>query len=99
MCRTTSGLLKVSSVSSPLKPLAWVASGRLWNAEKFSTWTQEGQDVVKPQGEPAERRRLAASPTSAQVFGGTSGSRPAERNISLLRSEERRVGKEWRSGG
>ena len=84
MWRTTSGLLKVSSASSPPKPLARVAIGRLWKAEKFSTLIQDGHDVVKPQAAPAARSRFAAAPTSGQVFGATSGSRPAARNRSLL---------------
>ena len=52
MWRTTSGLLKVSSASSPPKPLALVAIGKLWKAEKFSTLIQDGQDVVRPQPAP-----------------------------------------------
>jgi hypothetical protein len=84
ICRTTTGLLNVSTASSPLKPLACVESGRSWYAERFSTLTQEGQEVVNPQGAPLARSRFAAAPTSGQVFGAISGSRPAARNIFLL---------------
>jgi hypothetical protein len=84
MCRTTVGLLKLSTASRPSKPLALVDIGRLWKAEKFSTLIQDGQEVVKPQTAPDARSRFAAAPTSAQVFGAISGSRPAARNIFLL---------------
>ena len=61
-----------------------VEIGRLWNAEKFSTLIHDGQEVVKPQTAPDARSFFAAAPTSGQVFGATSGSRPAARNRSLL---------------
>src|SRR5258708_26265495 len=84
MWRTTTGLLKLSTASRPPKPLARVEIGRLWKAEKFSTLIHEGHDVVKPQTAPDARNRLADAPTSAQVFGAISGSRPALRNKLLL---------------
>ena len=84
MWRTTAGLLNVSTASRPSKPLALVEIGRLWNAEKFSTLIHEGQDVVNPQTAPDSRSRFAAAPTSGQVFGAISGSRPALRNMFLL---------------
>ena len=84
MWRTITGLLKLSSASRPSNPLALVETGRLWNAEKFSTLIHDGHEVVNPQTAPAARSRLAAAPSSGQVFGAISGSRPAARNRSLL---------------
>jgi len=64
--------------------MASVAIGRLWHAEKFSPLIQQGQDMVNPQTAPDARSRVAAAPASAQVFGATSGSRPASLDRLLL---------------
>src|SRR5260370_7893242 len=79
-----SGLLMVSIASTPPRPLALVAIGTSWKAEKFSTLTQDGQCVVKPQGMPDLRSLRAPASTSGQVFGASVSSSPAARNRSLL---------------
>src|SRR5947209_4357521 len=84
MWRTTVGLLNSSTVSSPSRPFALLASGRLCQALKFSICAQLTQAEVKPQGRPAARNFFAASKVSGQVFGGLSGSSPAFLNASLF---------------
>src|ERR1022692_1414608 len=84
MCRTCTGPLNVSLVSSPPKPFSLVPKGMLCHALKLSNWTHDCQPVVNPQDMPAALSFSAATPTSGQVFGGLLGSSPAFLNASLL---------------
>src|SRR6266852_945137 len=70
MCLTWSGLLNLSSVSSPAMPLTLVASGTLWMALKFSNCVQVGQAVVSGHSMPAAFSFFAASIVSGHVKGG-----------------------------
>src|SRR5215475_1970785 len=84
MCRTCSGVLKASRVSSPPKPLFLVANSVLCQAEKLSSWVQLIQLVVNGHLCPLALSLAAANATSGHVFGGVSGSSPAALNASLL---------------
>ena len=65
-------------------PFSLVPIGRLCQALKFSTCTQEGQPVVYTQPCPAAFSFSAALVNSFQVFGALFGSRPAFLKASLL---------------
>ncbi len=83
--RTCSGLLILSSASSPSRPLALVASGTLWIALNCSNCAHVGHAVVKPHGVAlAARIFWAAARRSVQVWGGLFGSSPAFLKASLL---------------
>src|SRR5258705_10338855 len=83
--RTCSGLLILSSVSRPPRPLALVASGTLWIALNCSNCAHVGHAVVKPHGLAlAARIFWAAARRSVQVWGGLLGSSPAFLKASLL---------------
>src|SRR5258707_15593426 len=84
MCFTWSGLLNLSSVSSPAMPFTLVASGTLWMALKFSNCVQVGQAVVSGHSMPAAFSFFAASIVSGQVTGGFAGASPALAKGSLL---------------
>src|SRR4030095_6517270 len=84
-CLTWSGLLILSSVSSPPIPLALVASGTSWMALHCSNCGPVGQAVGQAQGGAlAGLIFFAASISSGQVCGGLAGSRPAFLKASLL---------------
>ena len=69
----------------PPKPFSLVPMGWLCQAEKFSSWIQEIQPVVKPHlAAPDSMILLENASTSSQVLGGVSRSRPAFSNTSLL---------------
>ena len=84
MCLTRGGSLNFSSMSMPPKPFALVANGRLCQAPKFSIIVQVCHCGVKPHLAPDATTFLAISPSSGQVVGGFSGSRPAFLNSSLF---------------
>ncbi len=50
MCRTWVGLFSRSSASKPPNPFAFVAIGRLCQAEKFSSWVHPIHSLVNPHG-------------------------------------------------
>ena len=84
-CFTCSGLLILSSASSPAMPLALVARGTSWMALNCSNCAHVGQAVVKAHGAAlAALIFLAAAMRSGQVWGGLAGSRPAFLKASLL---------------
>src|SRR5260221_2130742 len=84
MCFTWSGLLNLSSVSSPAMPFTLVASGTLWMALKFSNCVQVGQAVVSGHSMPAAFSFFAASIVSGQVTGGLSALGPALVKVPLV---------------
>src|SRR3954469_9511014 len=90
-CFTCCGELNRNSASSPSKPFALVAKGRSWIALYCSRCTQISQELVTGNltapisGLPSFALiARAAEPTSGQVAGALSGSRPAAVKASLL---------------
>ncbi|MNY50974.1 hypothetical protein D3C86_1865280 [compost metagenome] len=84
MCLTCSGELTFRRESMPPMPLALVANSTLCQVEKLSSWVQPCQARVMGQLWPLALSFLAASNTSGQVLGATSGFRPAFLKASLL---------------
>ena len=69
----------------PPKPFCSVPMGWLCQADRFSVWIQLIHWVVKPQlAAPDSLILVLNSSSSAQVFGGEFGSRPAFSNTVLL---------------
>ena len=85
ICFTKAGVLTLSSVSSPSKPLDLVANTRSCIAAYCSNWIQIGQ--AEPIGIGVAALAFSARQaaiTSFQVTGGFSGSSPAFSKASLL---------------
>src|SRR5258708_34238281 len=78
------GVLNLSSVSTPSRPFALVANGRLCQALNCSICVQVIQAGTTAQFAPPAFSFLAAAKVSGQVFGGFSGSSPALVKASLF---------------